>query len=58
MDVGPGPVRVKVAAVRVAPFIGLLNVAATVEFRATADALFAGTVDTIVGATSVVNVHE
>jgi hypothetical protein len=56
----PGPVRVKVAAVRVTQFIASLNVALTAWLRGTAVAPLTGTVEMtvgVVGAATVVKVQ-
>lgn len=55
--VAPGPVTVKVVAVRVAGFIALLKVAETRVLTGTATAPFSGTVERTVGAAEVVKVH-
>ena len=55
--VAPGPLKVKVAALMLAVFMGLLNVAETRMFALTAVAPFAGAVDTTRGGGEVVKVH-
>lgn len=55
--VAPGPLSVKVVALIVEAFIGALNVAETRVFTGTAEAPFAGTVETTVGGGAVVSVH-
>ena len=55
--VAPGPVRVNVAALIVAGFTALLNVAEIAVLTATPAAPFTGTVETTVGAATVVKVH-
>ena len=53
----PGPVKVNVATLIVAGFMALLNVAKITVLTATAVAPFTGTVETTVGATTVVKLQ-
>jgi len=55
--VAPGPVKVNVAALIVAGFMALLNVAEIAVLTATAVVPLAGTVETTVGGTAAVKVH-